>query len=380
MRVIDFPSRSPVTLATIEEPIYGWPIESLTNDVIRDLTFAECESMAAASAPIANSLDEQAIWLRNNGQLSSALENAIAHQAAFERNEQAGKALEAYLNLANIYSQQPVMEQSRSLFVEAAAAAKKFQDAGIEIAGDVAAIEREALYLDRRSAELLHSQNQLHAAMTILLSLDIHDTLPIWTHFNSQDDSVTTDYESDVAVALSHRGDLNALRSLAQECSNDSLSTLQAASSQASPLLGAALPLPQIPKWWQCILKDELECLKNQNLDHQRQQLMELVATKEKLVVQEVREVISSMQQHQQLLDINMRELESLRSSIEAAERAKDATPLDFETHLKQRQRQLQLTSDIVNELFSIQLDRVRLRRSQGLLGQSELVSQSAID
>jgi hypothetical protein len=134
----------------------------------------------------------------------------------------------------------------------------------------------------------------------------------------------------------------------------------------SNPLLSSGLRLPGPARWWQCALKDQIECLQQVEESHRRDQLRELICTKREEVRLEVLEARSSLLRHLELLELKERRLNSLQQSIESAALAKDERPIDFESHFEQQAALLKLSSEIVHELFAIEIDAVRLRQSIG--------------
>ncbi len=369
LRVIKFDSRQPVQLTEVAESIYGWPISNATLKEVRDLTFEECLRLASDGAPIAQQIESHRQWLQSLGKLPQALDSAFCSQANYERSVHAATALEAYLNLTEVYSQQPIIDQTHTVLRDAEGALSKFRDAGVDVPGDSSELFRQHLELDQQVAELRFNQGRLNDGLETLLQLKHESTLPIWTAFvATAHDSISTEEELAVSIALSNRGDLLALEKLAANACCLSPESIAGIAGSANPLLGAGLSLPGPAKWWQCMLRDEIECLKNSAATERQKQLQSLVLAKRDQIRLEVQEALHSLRRHRELLDIKQQQLQSLCEAETAATLAKDERPIDFEKHLEQSIEQLRHTSEIVHEILAIEKDYIRLQNAQGTL------------
>ncbi|GEM_PF-1814981 len=334
---------------------------------IRVLTLSNCEQLAAQTAPKAKIIERQVAWLSDQDLASETLLAVAAFQAQYERNVHVGNALEAYWDLANTYAQQPGLEQGRLVLDDAEQTVLRFRESGISSQADPAEFGRAELDLDRKEAELVHAQNQLLDGLSLLLALDLNDRSPIWTSDTSGSSFSSEDQQQAIAVALDQRGDLQAMRTLMQVSDWESL-------EQGQQIVGTQIPLSVGPSAtllavWNCLKKNDLERQKAEQLCSLRQQLQQLIYTKERLVEQEVRGIFSSLDRYQKVLQLNLEEVSSLQQTMTTAEQGKDLRPIDFQQRLQQQQRMQLLNSQIIQGRVAIERDRVRLRQSQGLLG-----------
>jgi hypothetical protein len=370
--VIDYHERGPIELFEIPEPIWGWPIADQQPERLRELTFENCARLARASSPVANQIETHRTWLASSCETPAVLLAAMECQAAHERNLHAATALEGYLNLVDIYAQQPIFEQAFAIFVDADASLRKLQSAGFGMESDPAELEREKIKLEQQVAELRYSQSRLQDGLEGLLHLAPQSGQPIWTRYVAREVGELggiEDFDQAREVAFANRGDLQALMLLASDCSMISNETLTRLVASAQPMLGPGLVKSAVARWWQCALKDELERLEAQESAARRRQLNQLIEAKRQMIAGEVQEILHSLRRHRELAELKHRELESLQDSIAAAEKAKDERPLDFAKYQQQRLRALELTGQIVHEVIAIDIDQIRLRRAQGLWG-----------
>jgi hypothetical protein len=329
-----------------------------------------CRLMAAQSATLANQLESHRDRLACRLCAGHPLLVALTYQARHERNEHIAKAQESFLNLAEIYAQQPIVAESRNVLAAAKQSIARFRENQIEIPGDEAELDRQDLNVEQQEAELLFNQRRLQTALAFLLKLELNDERPIWTQLDTPSRDTLPDLNEAITTALVNRGDLKALETLASANQEKSADLFNSPIGAANPLLLAGPSLPGPAKWWQCALKDEIECLKQSESVERRRQLAALAAEKRRAIEVEVRDVYYSLVRHHELSELKYQELESLNDSIEAAEKAKDERPVDFASYQERRLRLLKLTSEFLHERFSIEQDYVRLAKAVGGLAE----------
>ncbi len=365
---IDFAAREPLRLGDVDEPIWGSPLGDATPTLLRNLPMEQCRSLAAQSATVAQRIEMHRERLACRLCAGHPLLIALSQQAKYERSEHIAKAQESFLNLAEIYAQQPIAAESRNLLVAAKQSIARFRENQIDIPGDDAEIDRQHLNVEQQEAELILNQQRLHAVLAFLLKLEQNDQRPIWPQLDAPSRNTLPDLNEAIAVSLANRGDLCALQTLA--CSIEATSASDSPLSATNPLLVAGPSLPGPAKWWQCALRDEIECLKQTESAERRRQLAALAAEKRRAIEVEVRDIYYSLVRHHELSELKYKELESLNDSIETAEKAKDERPIDFASYQERKLRLLKLTSEFLHERFSIEQDYVRLARATGVLAE----------
>jgi hypothetical protein len=378
---IEFNSRQPIRLPVSAREVTGWPLNRVLSQptgLIRTLTESQCLSLAHAATPIANGIEFHKQWLIQHNAACPELVAAMGHQASHERNQHANQALELFLNLANVSSQQPTLESSHLILEQTTNAIKKFRDAGIEVPFDSKELDRQHLELDERTIELWQQQQKLTRGLEQLLSLE-PNTRPIWTTDIQPVVEQNLDPETQFALAISQRGDLQALIALSNDCSQLTANQIASLVGSAAPWAGGGLPRPVAALWWQCQLKDQIE-RKIQNLSlleltRRREQLMSLVESKKRAIKREIVDAMETFTGHQLLLMTKQRRLQSLRDSIAAAETANDDAPLNPVKHLQNRLTASKLESEITNLEFQLAIDTIRLKRIRGDYSALELTS-----
>jgi hypothetical protein len=308
-------------------------------------------------------------WLAGLAVTDPGLLAALDCQAAHERNQHAARALEAFVNLAEVYAQQPILSESQELLHEARQVAEKFQAAGLSPGVDPSEFDRQELGLLQKRVDAGTKQTQLQDGLTYLLRLESDPEAPLWPDWSA---APQTDWdEADcVQLAWAQRGDLRALESLASSGSTPgSDAAVTAAVSAGLPGTQVGLNLPRPLAWWQCGLRDELESLERETARHRREQLRRLAEEKRREIEREVRALVASYRGEQALWELQQQELLSVDQALAAAEAAAGERPIDFQTDLQLRQRRLQLSSEILSRRFALELQQIRLHQALGHFG-----------
>ncbi len=372
---VGFSERTPIELPVTSEPVLGWPLndELAPNEGrLQDLSLVHCQEIALTAASVANQIDKHREWLLRNGASSQTVVEAMTAQAKYERNLHVHRTLNLFFNLANIYCQQPGLQDANRILEDTKQAIEKLREAGVALKIDVGEFDRKKLELDEQAAILLRQQKQLEAGLQQLLQLD-PSPLPIWTRITTHStvsQEFGQDPESDLLTALSQRGDLRAIELLAADPASVTTEQLAALATGGTPLLSARLPLPKVASWWQLRMrrriKQRIDVITQQETIRRREQLTDLAETKRRQIRKEIYDAADNLASSRKLLAIKQERLVSLRQSIEAAERAKDDVPLNAEEHVKKLLEATKLESEIVNQLFAIAIDISQLQQVRG--------------
>ena len=378
LRVIEFPMRRPIILADIGDEIMGRPLTDRPLTVIRDLTFLECRALAATASPVARQLELHRDWLLKLKRTPVAITNALTLQAKYERSLHTTRALETYLQLTEVHAQPPIVDKTTAILVEAESTLEKFRTADIDVPADPGELQRRRLVVAEQVSELRLNQNRLNDGLDALLQLAPDPSVPIWTPFEASVRAPEPAEPAAVSQAHTQRGDLLALEQLAGDArclSADSLATLL---SSLQPLAGSGPALPGPANWWQCALRNEIDCLKKLERSERQRQLRELVTAKRDQIRLEVREHLHALRHHRELLNLKLERLNSLRAALDSAARAKDERPVDFQQRLAQRSEELRLSSEIIHESLAIEIERVRLDQAMGQEATGNLLPSSS--
>lgn len=375
LSIVDYSSRNPIQLNPQMAPHTGVPLGEQDETGLRDLTIAQCENLAAQSSPVAEQLrSERAILCQSNGTPSIVFE-CLDLQEAHERNESAGQAMRAYLNLVEIYLQHELLLESHTQVDRAAETVARIRSEGLTAASDDGELQRQHLALDGKVEEIRHQSAQLHAQLQSLLRLDERQSSPIWTNFQSDLEETELDPEAELAVALANRGDLAALERLASaNGSNELLEWLQAAARGVSPLLAVIARGPGI------LASHRSEQDRDRESANRQCQLDRLAQHKRDQIRFEVFDAVDSIRMHRRVMNLKRQAIASLQDSIAAAERGKDLKPVELSSQLENQQALLKLRSEYLHERVGYEADLVKLRQAQGLLGRSDIPTGELVE
>ena len=371
---IPFDARLPIIQPVSGQSLLGWPISSeisVDDRPLRNLSQQQCEQMARSIAPIANEIETHRQWLAANNAACPGLLDALAYQADYERSLQAGQSMEVFLNLANIFSQQPNIAQSHSILDGTQRVLEKIRDAEVSQTGDTTALARQHLEIEEKEIELRQKQQQLTHGLELLLGLEATST-PIWTEISEQIlPPRSLDLQNQYARAIAQRSDLKVLESLSNDCSQFTADQFEAMVASSSPLLGTGLPRPIAAAWWRSSrfkeqVQQEIDRVTAAETQRRREQLQGLADAKRKLIKRQLNDAITSIETAWKLLDVKQQRLTSLETAIRVAEKSKDTTTLDPAEHLKRRLELTKIESEIVDQQFQIAIGHVKLKQIRG--------------
>ncbi len=367
--VILFDSRSNISLSNVTNPIEGFPLVGNLSEAVneglyvpthlRDLRYEELLSIAADASPVANKLEAWRQWLCSLNRTSPATLDALSHQARFERSKHGFRAQEACLNLLNVYTKPPIVRRTIDLLGESQLALQKFREAGVDIPVDPSDFKRRQIQAAERYVEIQYNQNRLNDGLEVLLNVHRAPDEPIWPNFTSRGEFKAPREDVAIEWALRQRGDLLALELLAAH-PDDVSGEVARGLGDGGAMMGAGVELPSPPKLLQCLLKQEVESLKQSIRCERQRQLLSLVEDKREQIRLEVRHVYHAMARHEQTLELKLQQLSELRRGLEAAAEAKDVRQIDFKGRLEQQIQELELISGIVDELVALEIERAR--------------------
>jgi hypothetical protein len=353
--------RQPYQLPAANGPLLGRPLDERPPDGVRPLSWEQCRSLAEQHAPLAAQMESHSDWLRAHSQ--ETLADALQLQAAYERSQHRLLAEELWLDLANVYAQTTVLDQSHEFLRDLSRSVQEFRQAGLPVTVSPDQLERQELVIDSSGVELLYNQRRLNDALEVALSLTAADP-PLWPTVNGLIETRPTDPDQAVTVALQQRGDYLAWQRLAchaEQLPAESLRQLGA----AQPWLASGVPIPSAA-WWMCRLKQTQERMEQQERQQRAKQLQAIAQSKRDQIRLEVRQHWHALWRIEAQLQSLLQQRESLRRSMAATLQAREQQPLDVQTYLNRSSEDLKLTSEIITLLFEQEKERCRLNQAIG--------------
>jgi hypothetical protein len=357
LATIPYDQREATWLDGATAPLLGRVLAEETPTGVRQLSLAHCESLAVEVAPIGVQLRQHAQWLEAHGQ--ATLSASLREQARFEADKHRLLAVEAYVNLTNVYAQTTVIDQSLTFLSDLRESIAEFRRAGIEVAVTNNELDRQELAIQESIVELQYSQTRLIGGLEVLLQVTANPQ-PIWTFVTDESPRSVVDVAAAGEFALQHRGDLKALQILAADADSIPAETLQ----QLHPLLATGVPIPSV-RWWMCLAKREADCLEQNQLE-QRQRLLEaMVVAKIEQIRTEVADRCLALQRVESLLELKIQQRALLRDAQQNRTQAGQGS-VDVAAYVADSQQELKWTSEIISLMFERQIEQARLQHAMG--------------
>lgn len=356
LATIPYEQRQPTLLAGATSPLLGRVLADSTPAQVRELSLSQCESLASDVAPIATQLRQHAQWLEGHGQ--ATLSAALREQARFESDKHRLLAIEAYLNLANVYAQTTVIDQSLTFLNDLRESVAEFRRAGVEVAVTNNELERQELAIQESIVELQYNQTRLIGGLEAVLQISPQSDA-IWAYIADQTPVSMVDENAAWEFARQHRGDLKALEILAANADAIPGETLQ----QLHPLLSTGVPIPNV-SWWMCLAKREAECLELSQRQQRTRLSNAMVAAKIEQIRTEVQSQCLVLKKVESLLELKIQQRALLRDAQQ--NRNVGQGQIDVASYVADSQQELKWTSEIISLMFQQQIEQARLQQAMG--------------
>ncbi len=362
LATISVDSRQLISHPEISGVAGGSPVVEDFSTQIRTIDFAAVQSKAAENSALANAIVDERQKLCCNDNVPKCLPTILDLQAQHERNQSAGQAGVAFLNLVQIYLQHDVLVASTKEVDRAAAIVKKLKDADVPLEFDDRRFEREHNKLEEKAVDLLYNQKRLTTGLSLLLDLDEKDVTPIWTEYQSEGLPEPVELNSALETAWTNRTDLQALSLLADCCDADLLEIIRSSAKSLHPLLGLSMKRKRLfRRLFSKVDETREACCR---VD----QVRALIEARKKLISQEISDLVFSMDKRRRLITLKKETINSLQKSITAAEKAAVIKPVDFETEMANKAKILETRSELISEVIGLEIDGLKLKQAQGLL------------
>jgi hypothetical protein len=357
--------RSPIQMAYQDQISGGTPVNPDAQNSLRRLSIVQCSMLARRSSRAGNALDGEYERLRCKEHVPECILQMLQLSADHQRNESAGQALEAYLNLVEVYLQHDVLLESAVLVQETHETLDQIRAAGVVVDFDRRELDRRRMEAEEKAFELLEKQQQLTSGLEILLQLRRTAKSPIWTEFQAESIGVgaAPDLNSSLTIAWENRKDLQAMKVLATCCSEDLLDAIRASARSLHPLLGLALS-PR-PLFFRALFGPEENLQETNSL---QRHITGVIESQKDLIEAEVSNRVFSIEKRIAVMQLKQAQIDSLRNSIQSAKDAASIKPVDLETQLNQKSEILRIRSEIIHERIALEIDRMKLMQAQGLL------------
>jgi hypothetical protein len=331
----------------------------------------EVQCLAADSATVGNLMTMEAkLACCSDGRsaqakkLAGIIQRLYLYRAAYDRNEMAAKALEAYYRLVEA-------EYGRDRLTDALVQidvmlqfADEIEASQLDVPSNKTELERQRSDLVQKRAEVEQSIAELNSNLRFLTGTHPSDDRRFWPMVEFSSDEVNVDVPGSIARATVMRPDLAALQLVWNCFDDDNLPAVRRAVGQADPLLGS-ISCEKGGKLFGWLRKDSGN---DMELETRREQLQTLMFDTQRLAAEEVRRAAADVAAGYEQLKITLDQLNRWRAEII---RQQELTQIDEATEFDIRKAQLEwisAQSAVMKQLVAVEIGWVKLRQAQGLL------------
>ncbi len=337
---------------------------------VEPLRLRDCESLAAANAPLAKILEEESQSSPcdcNNvdPDVQASINAAINSNASYQRNIASEKALLAYLGLTEVYLQTQVSRESIVEIGKLQEVLAELQLEGLVRELDPELLVRGKLDLQAKRSELVFNFDDLNQKLRLLLGLQ-NSPNPIWTDCQIQGWSLPDDLDSEIELAMQNRTDIRALRSFIQCGNDDLLEVMRSSIRSVSPISAIAIQR----RFFGGLFKDN-----SAEIQKLRMQIAILNESQIALVKSEVTESFYAIQKYSALIQLKQKKLESLRKSETRLEARRQVGPIKIDEVLEVKSSVFETRSELIHSAILLQMEWIKMKSRQGLLGVAETSS-----
>lgn len=337
------------------------------------LTAEDCRRQACANSSLANLLAASAAPQRgvcaDNGTraMTDMIRATTAGYLAEEiRNRTAGGALTAYYKLLELELTSDVLAATLVELDDLLIVNEKLADNGFKPADDAHELKKQRLELLSTQAKLRSGIQQLNGELKAVLAID-----PGTAGLLLPADQVRVvpdplDVELAVQLGLTLRPELNLLRTLANVADPRAVNAIRKALVGLAPPLAAVLSataetLPLLTPWVRGAAKADAVAL--------RQQVLSLLADRERVAVKEIRAAADDWTTARQLAGLARSRFEMAQGRVDEYEkRARAGQSVESERR-RARLDALQAEGELVSEIAKWKAADVTARQAIGLLG-----------
>jgi hypothetical protein len=347
----------------------------------RGLELSECVTLAARNSPLASSFDAKRSALpcdrprshfdlgKSKGQANKLLATALALQADEVRNQDAGKAAEAFFRLAQAEAQEAVVRRSEDEVRAALGAARDQIERGLPAQDVHNKLRRQEVELRGKRIKLGETIDRLSLGLreTLILAPDDADWLvrPLVDWQSSPD---IPDAEYAVSVGLANRAQLRLLRTIMMEIDQASLPVAANLLATIHPLLGIMAPKASHFAPVAIAIAAKLQSTEPEAVSQFREQARRILAWRERAIEAEIRDAVLGVLSHVHLVSV-ARDQYGLRDEELNRLLAKADHGLTPSLELSTARLDLFAAESLwIDEVSELRVQQVRLEQAQGLL------------
>jgi hypothetical protein len=345
----------------------------------RALTPEQCAARAAHAANLANLYQleaETAPERPHHPSRARCTRQSILNLVALEaRNRSAGAALEAFYDLARAEAGDDLGSQGLDAVRGAVRKTEDILKGKLRPAVELDVWQRQQYRLRTDQVQGRNQIEQLNARLRGLLGLSgSPNSIYFWPQIDAAGPPEVADIEGAVASALGQRPELRLLRCLVQDLDIDTLSAVRPLLQTVSPLLGNRPAADHACLAVLCAVTPAGP-VREREVTIRRQQLEELLAERERVIANEVRQAAHDLNAHRRLADLARQQAKSGHNKVDDLERRGAKGLASFADIALARLEWLKARGEVVAELVAVRVAEVRLKQAQSFWGQEGCAS-----
>jgi hypothetical protein len=340
------------------------------DETYRLLTPAECQCRAAANANLANLVVLEEHWagviiecdseiVRQNLCLQRDLLDL--HEADL-RNKSAAAALEAYYQLAALEARKHYLLKAFDETSRSRDRAAKLYDAGLPVEIDRDELAIRLSELEDQRLQLDYARVQLNGQLQKQLGCPVSENEFFWPEVDWSPDMGALDPEAELAAGLPQRFDLRGIALVHCNLEKATLRVARGVLAVADGTLGSVEPTEGIVHLLRCMNCNDHE------VPVRCRQLAMLHADTVQLATAEIKGAVYQVVLQQQRVALARSAVAARRTSLKSITSRRDAEDIQIFEISGARGRLYDAESHLVEQVATLKIAMVRLRRAQAAL------------
>jgi hypothetical protein len=334
------------------------------------LTPEDCQCRAAANANLANLIVLEEHWASVIIECDSKVvqqnlclqRDLLELHAADLRNKATGAALEAYYQLAGLEARNHYLELAIQEAARSRDRAEALHDSGMPSTIDRDALSARLSELEDQRLQLQYARVQLNGQLQKQLGCPVSETSFFWPQVDWQPNQTPLDAEAELAAGLPQRFDLRGLALVLCNLEKTTLRVARGVLAVADSTLGSVEPTEGVLHRIRC-----LNC-SDHEVDVRCRQLAMLYEDTEQLATAEIKAAVYQVALQQQRVSLAHGALEKRKANLESMLARRDADDLPIFEISSARGRVYDAESDLIEQVATLKVAEVRLRRAQASL------------
>jgi hypothetical protein len=334
------------------------------------LSAADCQCRAAANANVANMVELEEHWASVIIECDSKIvqknlclqRDLLELHAADVRNKAAATALEAFYHLAGLEARKHFLESGIAEIRQSVERADKLKEAGLPSEIDRDALAVQLAELEDQRLQLQFARVQLNGQLQKQLGCPISENEFFWPQVEWSVDLTPIDAEAELAAGLPGRFDLRGIELVLCKLEKSTLRVARGVLGVADGTLGSVEPTAG--------LIHKLRCLRcnSHEVDVRCRQLAMLYNDTEQLATAEIKNAAYQIVLQQQRIALAREAVADRRANLHALTAKRDTDDVAVFEISRVRGRVFDAESDLIQQVVSLRLAEVQLRRAQAAL------------